>query len=150
MASVSGSDPASQRRSAQRRLAREIKSGTYQPGRPGKAYQQARARQKTGRERRRIEVGDSGVYELQREFSSIADACAWGAANLPRNTKAYLLGFGRLIAQSGDPDDLGQFVWRALTEFTRAGSLMGAIPFAEARAAELFTELRRVVLRWEE
>jgi hypothetical protein len=131
-------------------LAREIREGTYRRGAPGRAYQAARTRQEEGIERRRVEIGDSGVYEMQRQFSSIAGACRWAVSNLPPRTNAYLVGYGKLIAQSGDPDEYGQMAWRALTDFVKAGQMLGIIPYAEAEVVRLFTNLRYVVLRWEE
>src|ERR1700677_2060151 len=116
---VSDPSAAAQRRSAQRRLAREIQSGTYERGAPGRAYQQARARQLVGIARGRVEIAHTGVYELQREFKSIRDACQWAAGNLPRRKNCYLIGHGRLHAQSGDPDDFGRMAWRALTDFVK-------------------------------
>lgn len=142
---------ASERRAAQRRLAREIQTGTYQRGQPGKAYEQARSRQRTGE--------DLGITETpggkefgQRRFRSIADAMNWGQANItPRRTRCYLTGYGRLKTISGDPSELGQMAYRTLTGYIRAMSLASPIFIAEAeaRASELFIDLRYVILRWE-
>lgn len=150
MARVTQPDPAAQRRAAQRRLAREIQTGTYERGAPGRAYQQARARQQVGIDRGRVEIAHTGVYELQREFKSIMDAAKWAVGNLPRRKNCYLIGHGFLHAQSGDADDFGRLAWRALTDFVKAGQMLGIVPDAEAEAARLFRNLRAVMLRWEE
>jgi hypothetical protein len=139
MAKVAPNSPAAQRRAAQKRLARQIKTGTYERSSVGKASAQARERQRRGKE----------LSDQSRGFSSIADACAWGLAELPPRTPCYMIVFGRLRVMSGDEDDIGRFVWRVVMQLIQAQSLvsMGQAQ-AEAEAERLFTEIRKVVLRW--
>ena len=149
MTKIAGNTPASQRAAAQRRLAREIRSGTYQRGTAGRAYESARRRQRIGRDIGITETPGGKGYG-QRQFTSISDAMAWGQANIvPRRTRCYLTGYGRLQTLSGDPEDMGKMAYRTLTGYVRAMSLVSETARAEQKAAELFTNLRFVVLRWE-
>jgi len=127
------------RRRAQRKVARELREGTYQRGAAGKSYEQARKRQQKGKE----------LSEQSREFGAIGDACAWGAANLPPRTPCYLVAQGRLHVMSGDEDDMDKVVYRVILQLVQARALvtMGQA-IAEAEADRLFSEIKRVILRW--
>lgn len=147
MAKVASNSPAAQRRAAQRRLSRELREGTYQRSRAGRSYEAARRRQRSGRD-----LGSTtsikGHEWAQRRFTSIRDAAEWARDNLPPRTDVYLVGFGRLHVLSGDPDDLGKMVYRAVSAKYQAVSIVTFIPEIEARVAELFTEVKFFILRW--
>lgn len=149
MARITDPNPAAQRRAAQRRLAREIQGGTYQRGTPGRAYEQARQRQSVGSDLGERETRGGIVYHSRR-FSNVGDAARWGQSNLPTRTRCLLIGFGRLVTLSGDDEDLGKMVYRTLYDLIAAGSLVSFIPQVEAEAQRLFTDMRFVVLQWEE
>jgi hypothetical protein len=76
----------SQRRAAQRRTAREIRSGMYQMGEAGRSYQQAISRQT-------VKVGKSDAYHHQQNFRSLDRAIEF-ANNLPPNQASYIVGKG--------------------------------------------------------
>lgn len=150
MAKIAGTTPAAQRRAAQRRLAKQIREGNYQRGQAGRAYQQARTRQRAGRDIGVTETPKGKGYG-QRQFSSIADAMTWGQANItPRRTRCYLTGYGRFHAEYVD-EGVGRLGYRTITGYIRAMSLghPDEIAAAENKAGEVFAELKYVILRWE-
>lgn len=127
------------RRRAQRKVARELREGTYEPGEAGKSFRRARERQKKGEE----------LTEQSRSFTNVFDACTWGEVNLPPRTSCYLVGQGWLHVMSGDEDDFGKLVYRVILQLMQARSLVRTgLDIAEAEADRLFRELKRVILRW--
>jgi hypothetical protein len=81
----------SQRRSAQRRLAREIHKGLYGSGMPrrteaGRAYEH-RVSHFT------VEVGKTGVKHHQRQFRTLDNALKF-AGDLPPSQKSYIVAKG--------------------------------------------------------
>jgi hypothetical protein len=127
------------RRRAQRKVARELREGTYKPGPAGKSYEQARKRQQKGKE----------LTEQSRQFYTIWDACVWGEATLPPRTSCYLVVQGRLHVMSGDEDDMGKIVYRVVLQLMQARSLVRTgYDIAETEAMRLFSEIKRVILRW--
>jgi hypothetical protein len=125
---------ASQRRSAQRRLAREIHKGMYGSGMPrrttaGKAYE------------RRVEsfsvkVGRTGVTHKQRQFRSFDKAVDF-AANLPPNQKSYIVAKGRYRNIDIYGQDLGP---ASLNGWATNGYYQHYAQDLADKAAEIFKE----------